>query len=58
MNHSCPTCQRPITPETAVTIGTVVRVRYCSEPCRDRWISRHDRRHHTVWVEFERRVTS
>jgi predicted nucleic acid-binding Zn ribbon protein len=58
-NRDCPTCSRPITPETAVTIGTVVRVRYCSESCRDRWIANgHDRRRQSVRVPFERRVAS
>jgi hypothetical protein len=56
-NRDCPQCQRPIEPTTAVTLGDVVRVRYCSERCRERWIANgHDRRHHVVWYPFERRV--
>jgi hypothetical protein len=57
-NRDCPQCSRPIAPETAVYLGDVIRVRFCHENCRARWISSHDRRHHTVWVEFERRVAS
>jgi hypothetical protein len=58
MNHSCPTCQRPIDPATAVTLGTVVLVRFCHPDCRAAWVSTHDRRRQSVWVPFERRVAS